>query len=50
MQMTTLAPVGLDPVAASPANLLEGAPGMYWSRVWSVYVFVRWCHRNRVLR
>ena len=29
---------------------LDGAPGMYWSRVWSVYVFVRWCHRNRVFR
>ena len=29
---------------------LDGAPGMYWSRVWSVYVFIRWCHRNRVFR
>jgi len=29
---------------------LEGAPGIYWSRVWSVYVFIRWCHRNRVFR
>jgi hypothetical protein len=28
----------------------EGAPGMYWSRVWSVYVYIRWCHRYRVLR
>ena len=27
---------------------LDGAPGMYWSRVWSLYVFIRWCHRNRV--
>jgi asparagine synthase (glutamine-hydrolysing) len=29
---------------------LDGAPGMYWSRVWSVYVFIRWCHRNGVFR
>ena len=27
---------------------LNGAPGIYWSRVWSIYVFVQWCHRNRV--
>jgi asparagine synthase (glutamine-hydrolysing) len=47
-----IAPVGLDPVAVERLwrAFLDGAPGMYWSRVWSVYVFVRWCHRNRVLR
>lgn len=47
-----VAPVGLDPVAVERLwrAFLEGAPGMYWSRVWSVYVFVRWCHRNRVFR
>ena len=47
-----IAPVGLDPVAVERLwrAFLEGAPGMYWSRVWSVYVFVRWCHRNRVFR
>jgi len=45
-------PVGLDPVAVERLwrAFLEGAPGMYWSRVWSVYVLVRWCHRNRVFR
>jgi asparagine synthase (glutamine-hydrolysing) len=45
-------PVGLDPVAVERLwrAFLEGAPGMYWSRVWSVYVFIRWCHRNRVFR
>jgi asparagine synthase (glutamine-hydrolysing) len=44
--------VGLDPVAVARLwrAFLEGAPGMYWSRVWSVYVFIRWCHRNRVFR
>lgn len=47
-----IAPVGLDPVAVERLwrAFLEGAPGMYWSRVWSIYVFVRWCHRNRVFR
>ena len=47
-----IAPVGLDPVAVGKLwrAFLEGAPGMYWSRIWSVYVFVRWCHRNRVFR
>jgi asparagine synthase (glutamine-hydrolysing) len=47
-----IAPIGLDPVAVERLwrAFLEGAPGMYWSRVWSVYVFVRWCHRNRVFR
>src|SRR5229473_1924335 len=47
-----IAPAGLDPVAVERLwrAFLEGAPGMYWSRVWSVYVFIRWCHRNRVFR
>ena len=47
-----IAPVGLDPVAVGRLwrAFLEGAPGMYWSRVWSVYVLIRWCHRNRVFR
>jgi asparagine synthase (glutamine-hydrolysing) len=47
-----IAPVGLDPVAVERLwrAFLNGAPGMYWSRVWSVFVFVRWCHRNRVFR
>jgi asparagine synthase (glutamine-hydrolysing) len=47
-----IAPAGLDPVAVERLwqAFLDGAPGMYWSRVWSVYVFVRWCHRNHVFR
>jgi asparagine synthase (glutamine-hydrolysing) len=47
-----IAPVGLDPVAVERLwrAFLDGAPGMYWSRVWSVYVFIRWCHRNGVFR
>ncbi|HTX48668.1 MAG TPA: asparagine synthase (glutamine-hydrolyzing), partial [Caulobacteraceae bacterium] len=45
-------PVGLDPVAVAKLwqAFLDGAPGMYWSRIWSVYVLIRWCHRNRVFR
>jgi asparagine synthase (glutamine-hydrolysing) len=47
-----------DPVAVKPTGLnpeavvklwqafLDGAPGIYWSRVWAIYVFIRWCHRH----
>ena len=47
-----IAPVGLDPAAVQRLwqAFLDGAPGMYWSRVWAVYVLIRWCHRNRVFR
>jgi asparagine synthase (glutamine-hydrolysing) len=47
-----IAPVGLDPAAVERLwrAFLDGAPGMYWSRVWSVYVIVRWCHRHHVFR
>jgi asparagine synthase (glutamine-hydrolysing) len=47
-----VAPVGLDPTAVARlwSAYLDGAPGMYWSRVWSVFVFIRWCHRHRVFR
>lgn len=45
-----IAAVGLNPAAVERLwrAFLDGAPGMYWSRVWSVYVFVTWCHRNGV--
>jgi asparagine synthase (glutamine-hydrolysing) len=47
-----IAPAGLDPAGVERLwrAFLDGASGMYWSRVWSVYVFIRWCHRNRVFR
>jgi asparagine synthase (glutamine-hydrolysing) len=47
-----IAPVGLDPIAVERLwrAFLDGAPGMYWSRVWSIYVLIRWCHRNRVFQ
>jgi asparagine synthase (glutamine-hydrolysing) len=43
---------GLDPAAVERLwrAFLDGAPGIYWSRVWSVYILIRWCHRNRVYR
>jgi asparagine synthase (glutamine-hydrolysing) len=25
------------------------SPGMYWSRVWALYVLIRWCHKQGVL-
>lgn len=47
-----VAPTGLEPnaVAGLWQAFLDGAPGLYWSRVWAVYVFIRWCHRHRVYR
>jgi asparagine synthase (glutamine-hydrolysing) len=47
-----IAPVGLDPAAVERLwrAFLDGAPGMYWSRVWSIYVLIRWCHQNSVFR
>lgn len=46
------AAVGLDPAAVERLwrAFQDGAPGMYWSRVWSIYVLIRWCHRNGVYR
>jgi asparagine synthase (glutamine-hydrolysing) len=43
---------GLEPAATQRlwSAFLAGAPGLYWSRVWAIYVLVRWCHKNRVLR
>jgi asparagine synthase (glutamine-hydrolysing) len=37
-----------DAVGRLWRGFLDGAPGMYWSRVWALYVLIRWCHRNRV--
>jgi asparagine synthase (glutamine-hydrolysing) len=47
-----------DPLAVKPSGLnadavarlwrafLDGAPGIYWSRVWALYVLIRWCQRS----
>jgi len=49
-----------DPAAVKPTGLdaeavrrlwqafLEGAPGIYWSRLWAIYVLIRWCQRHQV--
>jgi asparagine synthase (glutamine-hydrolysing) len=44
--------VGLNPTAVERLwrAFLDGASGTYWSRVWSVYVLIRWCHRHGVFR
>jgi asparagine synthase (glutamine-hydrolysing) len=43
-------PTGLDPetVGRLWQAFLDGAPGLYWSRIWAIYVFIRWCHRHRI--
>jgi asparagine synthase (glutamine-hydrolysing) len=40
----------LEPAAVARlwSAFLGGAPGLYWSRVWALYVLVRWCQRNGV--
>ena len=45
------AAVGLDgpTVTRLWQGYQQGAPGLYWSRVWVVYVLIRWCHRHGVL-
>jgi asparagine synthase (glutamine-hydrolysing) len=45
------AAVGLDADAVTRLwrAFQDGAPGIYWSRVWALYVLIRWCHRHGVL-
>jgi asparagine synthase (glutamine-hydrolysing) len=42
--------VGLAPDAVTRVwkAFLDGHPGLYWSRVWAIYVLVRWCQRHRI--
>src|SRR5262249_19618348 len=54
MDHTLRDPQAITPVTLNPAAVqrlwqafLDGTPGIYWSRLWSIYVFVRWCHRHR---
>jgi asparagine synthase (glutamine-hydrolysing) len=46
------AAVGLDPEAVSRLwrAFQKGAPGLYWSRVWALFVLLRWCRSHRVRR
>jgi asparagine synthase (glutamine-hydrolysing) len=45
------AAIGLDGRAVSRLwnAYQDGAPGIYWSRVWAIYVLIRWCHQRGVL-
>lgn len=27
----------------------QGSPGLYWTRVWAIYVLIRWCQRHGVV-
>ncbi len=42
--------VGLNPRTVEQLwqAYLDGVPGLYWSRVWALYVLIRWCHRHQV--
>jgi asparagine synthase (glutamine-hydrolysing) len=41
-------PTGLNPevVARLWQAFQSGVPGIYWTRVWAIYVFIRWCQRH----
>lgn len=41
---------GLEPAAVARLwqGFLDGTPGLYWSRVWTLYVLVRWCQRHGI--
>jgi asparagine synthase (glutamine-hydrolysing) len=41
---------GLDPdvVARLWRAFVDGAPGLYWTRIWALYVLVWWCQKHRV--
>jgi asparagine synthase (glutamine-hydrolysing) len=43
--------VGLDggSVTALWSAFQRREPGLYWTRVWALYVLIRWCHRHGVL-
>jgi asparagine synthase (glutamine-hydrolysing) len=42
---------GLDPNSVGQlwTGFAAGAPGLYWSRVWAVYVLIWWCQRRGVV-
>ena len=43
-------PTGLQPEAVQRLwrAFLDGSPGLYWSRVWAIYVLAQWCQRHQV--
>lgn len=53
MDETMRDPVAVQPTGLNPETVrrlwqayLDRAPGIYWTRVWAIYVFIRWCHRH----
>lgn len=48
MDRDLVARAGLEPeaVAALWNAFQHGAPGLYWTRIWAIYVLVRWCQRH----
>ncbi|HEX9309056.1 MAG TPA: asparagine synthase (glutamine-hydrolyzing) [Anaeromyxobacter sp.] len=47
-QATRQAGLAPDAVRRLWHAFLDRAPGLYWSRVWAIYVLVRWCGRHGV--
>jgi asparagine synthase (glutamine-hydrolysing) len=43
----SLAAIGLKPKAVATLwdDYRRGVPGIYWTRVWAIYVITRWCQR-----
>ena len=41
--------VGLSPEAVRRLwqAFIDNDQGVYWSRVWAIFVLIRWCHRHR---
>jgi asparagine synthase (glutamine-hydrolysing) len=41
---------GLEPETVGRVwrSFLDGNPGIYWSRVWALYVLVRWCREHGI--
>ncbi|MEM9414656.1 MAG: asparagine synthase (glutamine-hydrolyzing) [Planctomycetota bacterium] len=42
--------VGLEPAAVARLfqAFQDGAPGLYWSRLWAIFVLLWWCREHRV--
>jgi len=45
---TAVTQAGLHPDAVEQlwSGFISGAPGLYWSRIWALYVLVRWCQQH----
>jgi asparagine synthase (glutamine-hydrolysing) len=39
-----------EPVERLWRAFLDGAPGVYWSRVWALFVHIRWCQKQGIVR